>query len=260
MEANPKGPAALEIALMRGHWVTVKAFLKNDAATLNLSENDRRFLSTSMRKETKTEINSTSGYEKQYRPGSPRIALHTSFILRFCLKKYSRPSRYDESIYVKLSTMIVDFAKYWVKTSDSVTTSREVRRRNTLLQPSNPRDTGEVSVTIAEGELRKVSIYVFSSTYRPHMYNRYHSPSSDHFLSLTSAGVSLYAPGMHYSCCYQPVCAQAFNTKYSSRPYTRDSLEACGFGRTIINCPGKGGYGAWPRKDIYDPVRIIRGL
>jgi hypothetical protein len=26
MEANPKGPAALEIVLMRGHWVTVKAF------------------------------------------------------------------------------------------------------------------------------------------------------------------------------------------------------------------------------------------
>ena len=165
MEVNPKGPAALEVALLRGHWVTVKSILQSDAATSKLSENDRRFLTASMEKGPKTQKDSTSGYEEQHQPRSPKVALHTSFILRFCLKKYSRQSWYHESIYVKLSTLIVDFAEYWVKTSDLVTSFREVHRRNTLIRSSVPRDIVEVSVPIAEGELRKVSIFVFSSTY-----------------------------------------------------------------------------------------------
>lgn len=63
MEVNPKGPAALEVALLRGHWVTVKSTLQSDAATSKLSENDRRFLTTSMEKGPKTQKDSTSAYE-----------------------------------------------------------------------------------------------------------------------------------------------------------------------------------------------------
>lgn len=46
-----------------------------------------------------------------------------------------------------------------------MTSFREVHRQNTLIRSSAPRDIVEVSVPIAEGELRKVSIFVFSSTY-----------------------------------------------------------------------------------------------
>jgi ankyrin repeat protein len=199
MEVNPKRPAALEVALLRGHWVTVKSILQVDAATSNLSENDRRFLSTSMEKEPKTQEDSTSAYKKQYQPRSPKVALHTSFILRFCLKKCSRPSRYHESIYVKLSTLIIDFAEYWVKTSDLVTSFWEVRRRNTLSRYSAPRDTVEVSVPIADGELRRVSIYVFSSSRSDSDSFDTSSYASSSGYGQPSSSRSRYAPGKYHN-------------------------------------------------------------
>ncbi|PMD63001.1 ankyrin [Hyaloscypha bicolor E] len=199
VEVNPKGPTALEVALLRGHWVTVKSILQGDAAASKLSENDRRFLSTSMEKEPKTQKDSTSAYEEQYQPRSPKVALHTSFILRFCLKKYSRPSRYHESIYVKLSTLIVDFAECWVKTSDLVTSFREARRRDTLFRSSVPRDRVEVSVPIADGELRKVSIYVFSSSYRSDSDSFGMSYYTSSIVVGPSSNRSRYTPKIYYS-------------------------------------------------------------
>jgi NACHT domain len=170
MDADSKGSEALEKSLMRGHWVTVKAILKGDMATSKLSENDRRFISTTLN-QTEAHKESTPGVKKQYQPQSLAIALHSSFILRFCLKKHSRSSAYDELTYLKLSTLIIDFAEYWVKSSDSVTSSEGIRFGSSLNRPSTSRNTVGVSVPLAGGELRKISIQVF----RPGPHRRSYS-------------------------------------------------------------------------------------
>lgn len=161
IETNRNGQAVLEIALMRGHRVTVKAILKGDGTTSKLSYNDQKFLSTFMHQKTEAQNDPTLESEKQYQPQSPVVALHTSYILRFFLKRYSKPLRYDESTYVKLSTLIVDFAEYWVKSGDSAKSSEE-RRHGGQHHVQSSGNKAEVSVPIMEGKLRKVAIYVLS--------------------------------------------------------------------------------------------------
>jgi hypothetical protein len=161
LEASHKGAAALDVALMRGHWVTVKAILKGDAATSKLLDSDQQFLSTFMHQKSESQKDSTLRSRWQYQPKSPVVALHTSFILQFCLKRYSKPLRFDESIYVKISTLIIDFAEYWVKSGDSAKSSAE-RSPAAPSQSSGNLNKVEASVPILEGKLRKVVIYVLS--------------------------------------------------------------------------------------------------
>ena len=170
MESNTGESKALEVALSQGHWVTVKVLLKGDAVSSKLSENDRQFLATTP-DPREARDDAASEHEEEYQPHSVAAALRSSFIIRFHLKKYSGSSTYDESIYLKLSTLILDFAEFWVRTSDSITTSQE-HTFNDYKRRGNPRKDKRrgrlrkgsgISVAIPRGELRKITIRVFRS-------------------------------------------------------------------------------------------------
>ncbi|KAE8452345.1 hypothetical protein EG329_001045 [Mollisiaceae sp. DMI_Dod_QoI] len=120
-----RGQSPLDVALVRDHWTTATAMLRTGRSSeaTKIEEQILAIVNGSPimpRQPLEDSLTTVTVPSNHYNPNSPLDALRTSFMLRACLRKYSRSSSLDNDFYTRITGLIVDFSRYWVKSADNI--------------------------------------------------------------------------------------------------------------------------------------------
>lgn len=175
--AYPKGPLPLDLTIGRGQWSAAEALVARNAPSAVLSSLETAQFTTafgrlSLRQPKPTRSLSMSSepeWISSYHPQSPLDIYHTAFFLRQCLKQVSKQASTQQS-RATIVKLILDFAQYWTKTSDTIDKGDKFRK------PS--RGALRTTVVIGKGHVQKLELTVYFERYPSGRAGGHHRPSS----------------------------------------------------------------------------------
>lgn len=158
--AHPLGYLALDLAITLGKWSAVRALsTRNAPSTILTSPKVRQYISmpapgSPLHLEAPESTFRRPACLSSYHPQSPFAVYHTAFLLRRRLKSVSE-QLYRQKSCTGLLELILDFARYWTRSSDEINAISQ----DVLQAPQ--KQALEAEITIGEGIIRKIEIIVF---------------------------------------------------------------------------------------------------